>query len=452
MREKAENGVSWGLVAFAKASCVAGVTLLFGGWIGPFPYALSLPVIALAGILMTAAALVAFYLRNRTQAEYELSAVYEHTPLVMLLMDGEHRVRKANAFAERFAETTHGGLVGLSGGEALGCRNAYLDPRGCGFGPSCVECAIRRTLRDTLTTGNSHQQMEISLPVERKKRRQEITLLLSTGKLSLGGRPQVLVTVQDITRRKQAEQSLIRTERLATTGKLAAGIAHEINNPLGAMTDMLYLLGQSSTDPGTRECVDLMERQVQAISRITNQTLKFHRENRPPTEFALAELVRELLQLYEAEARRKGLTLVRRLDCEARLVGSVGEIRQVISNLLLNAIEATPRGGRVEVRLYASTDWQNPDRRGFRISIADTGSGIDSQHRPRIFEPFFTTKGENGTGLGLWISAEIIKRAGGSIRVWSTPRANRSGTCFSIFLPADSPTTEDASVACRSLP
>jgi signal transduction histidine kinase len=411
-----------------------------------------LVVVASAAILVFAAALVARNLRHRKQAEDELSAVYECAPLIMLLIDGEARVCKANTFAERFAGSTPGGLVGLSPGEAVGCRNAHIDPRGCGFSPTCQQCEMRRTLLDTFATGIGYEQVEVSLPVERKKRRQELIFQLSTGKLGLHGKAHVLVTLHDITGRKQAEQALIRTERLATTGKLAAGIAHEINNPLGAMTDMLYLMRQASTDAGTRERVDLMENQVQEISRITNQTLTCHREYQERAEFGLAELLRELLQLYKAETKRNGLTLVHRLDCEAKLMGSVGEIRQVVSNLLLNAIEATPQGGRVAVRLTDSNDWLHPERRGFRITIADTGHGIDMQHRSRLFEPFFTTKGENGTGLGLWISTDIIKRAGGSIRVWSTPRPGRSGTCFSIFLPAHAPLPEIASALCRRLP
>jgi signal transduction histidine kinase len=432
----------------AKAACLGGVTVLFGGWSGSF-YASSLFFIAAVGIFISAATLVARDRWSRRQTKDELSAVYELAPLLILLMDDEYRVLKANTFAERFAECTQGSLAGLSPGQALGCRNAYIDPAGCGFSSTCNDCVLRSTLLDTFTTGKSHQQVEVSLPVERKKRRQEITLLLSSGKLNQRGSPQVLVTLEDITHRKQAEQALIRTERLATTGKLAASMAHEISNPLGAITDLLYIMGQSSKDAGTREYVELMEHQIQAIGRIADRTLKFHREDRPVAEFVLADLVGELLQLYQAEMRRKGLTLVKRVDCEARVVGSAGEIRQVISNLLLNAIEATPEGGRVGVRLYASSDRQNPGRRGFRLSVADTGSGIEAQHRSHIFEPFFTTKGEEGTGLGLWISSEIVKRAGGSLRVWSTPRPQRSGTCFSIFLPAEAAPSERPSLTCR---
>lgn len=240
-----------------------------------------------------------------------------------------------------------------------------------------------------------------------------------------------------ITERKRAEKALIRTEKLAVTGRLAATMAHEINNPLEAMTNLVYLLGQSITDASTREYVDIIEKQLQTISRITSQTLKFHRESVRPAEFDLAGLIGELVEFYQPKAKQHGVTVVKRLDTEAKVLGFSGEIRQVISNLLLNAIEATPQDGQVTLHLYESSDRRGGNRRGYRVSIADTGIGIEAQHLSRIFEPFFTTKGENGTGLGLWVSLGIINRAGGFIRVWSTRRPGRSGTCFSIFLPAD---------------
>ena len=157
----------------------------------------------------------------------------------------------------------------------------------------------------------------------------------------------------DITQRKQAEEALIRNEKLAATGRLAVTIAHEINNPLEAMVNILYLLGQSVKEAHARAYVALLDRQAQTISRIATQTLKFHRDKGRAAEFELAELVQDLLEFPE----------------------------------------------------------------------------IDPKHRSRPFEPFFTTNGEQGTGLGLWVSLGIVQRAGGSMRVRSTQRPGRSGTC-----------------------
>ena len=241
----------------------------------------------------------------------------------------------------------------------------------------------------------------------------------------------------DITTRKLAEQALLRSEKLAATGRMAATMAHEINNPLAAMMNIVYLLGQSVTEASTREYVDLLDKQLRTISRVATQTLKFHRDQGPRAGIKLAELIGELMEFYGSLAQGHGVQFVKRLDAEGMVVGSSGEIGQVLSNFLVNAIEATPQGGKVAVHLYESADWRNLGTRGYRISVADTGSGIAPQHRSRIFEPFFTTKGERGTGLGLWVSMGIVDRAGGCMRVWSTQRPGRSGTCFSVFLPAE---------------
>jgi PAS domain S-box-containing protein len=241
----------------------------------------------------------------------------------------------------------------------------------------------------------------------------------------------------DVSERKRAEQALIRSEKLAATGRLAAIIAHEINNPLEAMTNLLYLIGPSVTDPTAREYFDLLKKQLQAVSRIASQTLNFHRENSQPANFNLFEVIGESLEFYRPKAKKHGVTLTGCLEANARIVGFAGEIRQVVSNLLLNGIEAIAGSGRIAVHLHESFDWRDPQRRGYRISVVDSGCGIDPQHRSRIFEPFFTTKGEKGTGLGLWVSFGIVQRAGGSMRVWSSRRPGRSGTCFSVFLPAE---------------
>jgi PAS domain S-box-containing protein len=245
-----------------------------------------------------------------------------------------------------------------------------------------------------------------------------------------------VLTIEDITVAKQAEAALIRSEKLAVAGRLAATMAHEINNPLAAMMNIVYILGQSPTQENIREYLSVLDAQLRTISRITNQTLKFHRDSGRPMEFRLSELIAELLEFYEPKAKKHGVAMAKRLEVEGQVVAFSSEIRQVISNLLINAIEATPQGGRVTVHLHETADRRNGDVRGYRIAVADTGSGIDLQHLPRIFEPFFTTKGEKGTGLGLWVSMGIIDRAGGSMRVRTTQRPGRSGTCFSVFLPA----------------
>jgi two-component system CheB/CheR fusion protein len=243
---------------------------------------------------------------------------------------------------------------------------------------------------------------------------------------------------QDLSQLKQTERALIQSEKLAATGRLAATIAHEINNPLDAITNLVYLLDELTTDATGREYLEMLNTQLRAVSRIATQTLKLHRDKGEAVQFSLTEVLDDLLELYAHKAMSCGVTVQRRLEGESRIVGYAGEIRQVISNLLLNAIEATAPAGKVVAHCYPSKSWRNGVS-GYRVSVADTGAGIDRQTRSRIFEPFFTTKGEKGTGLGLWVSLGIIHRAGGRIHVWSTQMPGRSGTCFNVFLPAERP-------------
>jgi len=247
----------------------------------------------------------------------------------------------------------------------------------------------------------------------------------------------------EITERQRMEQALINSEKLAVTARLAATMAHEINNPLEAITNLIFLLFPLQTTPEARAYLAALENQLQGLSRIATQMLKFHRDVNRPTEFKLSEVLREVLDFYRPQAKGQGVDLSQRVETEGIVAGFKSEIAQVVTNLLLNALAATSPGGKVTVHLYPAPPWlcEVHKHSGYCLSFADTGSGIDPQHRARIFEPFFTTKGDKGTGLGLWLCAGIVNRVGGSIRVWSSCRPGRSGTCFSMFLPAGETTS-----------
>ena len=237
----------------------------------------------------------------------------------------------------------------------------------------------------------------------------------------------------------RAQRALLNSEKLTVTARLAATMAHEINNPLAAITNLTFLLAPLQTSPEAQAYIVTLEEQVKGLSRIATQMLKFHRDSNQPTEFGLRAVFCEVLDFYRPYAERRGISVNPRIETEGTIVGFRGEIVQVVTNLLLNALEATPVGGQVAAHLYPAPPWlcEIHHRCGYCLSIADTGGGIDPQHRERIFEPFLTTKGDKGTGLGLWVCTGIINRVGGSIRVWSTRRAGRSGTCFRVFLPAE---------------
>jgi signal transduction histidine kinase len=249
-----------------------------------------------------------------------------------------------------------------------------------------------------------------------------------------------------IAQRERVEQELLRaqgallnSEKLAVTARLASTMAHEINNPLAAITNLLFLLAPMQTIPEAKAYIATLEDQVKGLSRIATQMLKFHRDNNQPTEFTLSQVLCEVSDFYHSQAERQGIVIHRRIETEGRIVGFRGEIVQVVTNLLINALEATPAGGQISVHLYPSPPWlyEVHKRPGYCLSIADTGKGIERQHRSRLFEPFFTTKGDRGTGLGLWVCKGIVSRVGGVIRVWSTRCPDRSGTCCWVFLPAE---------------
>ena len=246
----------------------------------------------------------------------------------------------------------------------------------------------------------------------------------------------IVINSRDITERKRTEDVLHATEKLATTGRLAAAIAHEINNPLEGVTNLLYLLeNHVSLDATARRYARMAQEEVARVARIARQTLAFYREPTVPVEVDVAELLDGLLELYGHKLRSRRISLQKELESVPPITASPGEVRQVLSNLVGNAMDAVPDGGAIRVHAFPSRDWRHPWQPGVRISVCDNGHGIRPQHLGSIFEPFFTTKGDKGTGLGLWVSHGIMQKYGGNIHVHSSARPGHSGTCFSVFFP-----------------
>ncbi|MGA9584159.1 MAG: ATP-binding protein [Terracidiphilus sp.] len=256
--------------------------------------------------------------------------------------------------------------------------------------------------------------------------------------------------VTDVSERKRSEDALRRTEKLAATGRLAASIAHEINNPLEAITNLLYLLRRfCNLDASALNYVTTAEREVQRMSEITQQTLRFYRQSTLPARATMEELLGSVLNMYSARFSSLGIVLERQYEPGLDFYCFAGEIRQVISNMVSNAMDATVSGGRLIVRARRSRDWVHPQRDGVRITIADTGSGMTRDVRDRLFEAFFTTKGATGTGLGLWVSHEIILKHHGIIHLRSRAASDgdsSSGTVFQIFFPDNEELTIGVSV------
>lgn len=246
--------------------------------------------------------------------------------------------------------------------------------------------------------------------------------------------------VRDVSERVRAEETLRKTEKLAATGRLAASIAHEINNPLEALTNILFLLRHfTDLDPQAHEYVAMAEHEVRRVAEIAQQTLRFYRQSTLPGRASLGELIDSVLDLYRGRLNNQSITVERNFDPQLTLFCYSGEIRQVFANLFGNAIDAVSPGGRIIVRARPSRNWRRPEFTGVRFTVADTGVGMVPAVRERIFEAFFTTKDAVGTGLGLWVSHEIIQKHRGMVRVRSHAAGSDtpSGTVFQIFLPDD---------------
>ena len=260
---------------------------------------------------------------------------------------------------------------------------------------------------------------------------------------SSGNVTMAVVTVEDITAMRQAEESLRTSEKLAAVGRMAGTLAHEINNPLDAVNNLVYLLlHDSKLDEHGRECVQLLQRELERIQHIVANTLSFYRDSSSPVQVNLSQVLDSVLTLDARKIERKHLQISKHIEANVSVMGFPGELRQVFLNLVTNAIEATPDRGKLRIHIVRSRQWQKEDVVGARVVIADNGHGISTEQRSKLFQPFFTTKGEQGTGLGLWVSQGIVRKHQGEIRLRSTTRFGRSGTCFSVFLPIELPETK----------
>jgi signal transduction histidine kinase len=260
--------------------------------------------------------------------------------------------------------------------------------------------------------------------------------LLSTLEIALRGRERQYQIRDQIQQYALAQEALLRSEKLAVTGRLAASIAHEINNPLEAVTNLLFLMRADASTDSQRKYLAQAEQELARVAEITKQTLRFYREPSQPTATRISTVFDSVLMLFGPRLVSAGIAVERiERSASATVLSSPGELRQVIANLVGNAIDAMRTGGRLRIRI-SQYRYPGHSRDLVRLTIADTGMGIPGEVLPTIFEPFVTTKGETGTGLGLWVTAEIMKRNGWKIRVRSCSHPGHSGTTFSIVIPA----------------
>ncbi|MDE1154398.1 MAG: PAS domain S-box protein [Acidobacteriaceae bacterium] len=243
----------------------------------------------------------------------------------------------------------------------------------------------------------------------------------------------VSMIARDISDRKRIERMLIQSEKLAATGRMAATIAHEINNPLESVMNLIYLSRQHSTaDAKVQEYLVTAEEELERVSHIARQTLGYYKDTGSPTSVHLHDLIQNVLTVYNSKILGSRIVVDTRFNDLQKIVVSRGEMLQVLSNVISNAIDAMRQGGTLQISARKGTGSSGD---GIQTVIRDTGAGIKPEHMDKIFEPFFTTKGELGTGIGLWVAKQLIERRGGQISVTSSTEKEYGGTTITIFLP-----------------
>ncbi len=365
--------------------------------------------------------------RRRLAAELALRAsearfhrLVEAMPLSLLISAASGRIFYANGAAERLLGYAPGdlstGVVTLDSiCPVLGETHGSLTGHAAALEPFETFC--------TTTAG------------------QAVEVLIGVALLNPEADPddqQFAAFIADLSHQKKSEEILRRTEKLAVAGRLAASIAHEINNPLEAITNCLYLLSTAELPPDSRTYLQLAQKELDRVTQITVQTLRFYRRSTRPSQTDIHDLIETVAGLFESRMVALQVTILREFGADPIILAHEGEIRQVIVNLIGNAIDALPGGGTIIVRTASVHGWRT-GRKGIRITVADDGIGMDAEIHSHLFEPFFSTKGITGAGLGLWVSSEIVEKHQGTLRARSrfATEARRGGTVFTLFLPAE---------------
>ena len=248
---------------------------------------------------------------------------------------------------------------------------------------------------------------------------------------------------QDVTALKQTREALIRSEKLALVGRVAASISHEINNPLEAVINLLYLINQNAGDETVKAFSLSAQQELARVSHIVTHTLRFNRQMNRASREKISELLDSSAAIYMARIKNMGVEVRRDYHDSERVLCFGSELRQVFANLRGNSFDALKPGGKLLLRTRDQVD-PNTGERGVRVSVADSGTGMDKATQSRLFEPFFTSKGDKGTGLGLWVSREILRKHHALLRVRSKQSTDQNGTTFSIWLPVTSALESEA--------
>jgi PAS domain S-box-containing protein len=356
--------------------------------------------------------------KNGEEARRRLAAIVESSDEAIISKDLNGIVTSWNHQAER--------LFGYKEDEMLGRSILTVIPPELHRDEDMILSKIKAGEKidhfETVRLAKSGERIEVSISISPV--RDEKGQVVGAAKIA-----------RDIRESKKIERTLRTTEKLAAAGRLAATVAHEINNPLEAVANLVYLAKRDLPDAvKVASHLNSVKQELNRVTHITRQTLGFYRDTSSPVRFNVASALDDLLGLYERRFETRNIRVIKQYDNDTDIVALAGEIRQAFSNLLTNALDGMPSGGTLSLRVHKAHEWNNAHVRGVKITIADSGSGISPQHKQNLFQPFFTTKADVGTGLGLWITRGIIEKHGGFIRVKSRVGENH-GTTFSIFLP-----------------
>ncbi len=350
----------------------------------------------------------------------ELESIYDSAPVGLALLGAERfEYRRLN---EQQAE-----ILGLLPEEVRGKTVREISPD--------IADAAEALFREVVSGKRVRDvELEGELP-QRPGVKRSWLVSYSPIRLTDGTVDAIICTALETTELRRAERAAVQNEKLAAVGRLAGSIAHEINNPLEAITNLLYLARRSPTLEEAQGFLDAAEGELRRVAAITTQTLRFHRQSTDPRSISCDELLESSLSIYKSRLEGLGIQVLRRREANRSILCFDGEIRQVINNLIGNAIDAmSPGGGKLVLRSHEGSDLRT-GRKGLWLTVADTGAGMSAEAQRRAFEPFYTTKGIAGTGLGLWISHEIVTRHRGRMLLRSSRKAGRSGSVFTIFLP-----------------
>jgi PAS domain S-box-containing protein len=363
------------------------------------------------------------YQRDSAKRLSEVAAIVESSDDAILSKDLTGIILSWNQAAAR--------IFGYSREEIVGASILLLIPQELQYEEKTILAKIRAGERidhyETVRLTKGGERLDVSLSISP----------IRDGSGTIVGASKIL---RDISAKKRAEASLLQAEKIAAAGRMAATIAHEVNNPLEAVMNLIYLAKSNAEDADeVRTFLSAAEGEVARVSHIAKQTLGFYRENDGPIETLLSELATQAIRVYGSKCKESGIALEEDLNSTRRVVLRKGEIMQVISNLVANAIYAMPRGGTLSISVE---DTDSPNGSGVLVTVKDTGVGIPAEQLPRIFEAFFTTRSAIGTGIGLFVAKQFVESHHGKISVETSTDPASHGTKMSIFLPVENPYSE----------